>query len=75
VSEYFALGVVPEDVRDARRYRWLREQQYSDDVDLKFMDHNEDGPTGTWYSQWGDKLDAAIDAALAASPVAGKVKP
>lgn len=47
--------------KDAERYRWLREQQHNDDVDLKFMDYNEDGPANVWYSVWGDALDYAVD--------------
>ena len=47
--------------RDAVRYRWLREQQYNENVDLRFMDCNEDGPTDTWYSRYGAELDAEID--------------
>lgn len=55
-----------------RRYLWLRDQQYSENFDLRFMDHNEDGPTDVWYSCWNDELDAAIDAALASETRSGE---
>jgi hypothetical protein len=62
------------DVRDAERYRWLREEnaRLTNDVDnpgLCVVHDNDDG--GTWV---GSDLDVVIDAALSAAPSSGVSK-
>lgn len=62
-AAYALLGAKPaplgdDVVRDAARYRWLRDE--CDDVDVK------DGLM--WIAQSHETLDAAIDAATASRP-------
>jgi hypothetical protein len=63
---YAHLIASADDVRDAKRYRWLREQDSHDEYFVA------SGSNGTWgecghYGVSGEQLDDVIDAALAAN--------
>jgi hypothetical protein len=68
-SDVLALvAKVRELEQDAARYRWLRTTTYDDAMAATF-----DGPTRfTAWRRAGQSLDAAIDAAMAASAKGGK---